>query len=309
MEKVYNICLDSEVKYLAIADDVLNLKDNDWCVIQKEYYLDYGQVLQCVGPIPQTEKKVKYPKIQSKATVRDKSKANENLMRSKSAFRTANKYVSSLNLSMKLLNCHYSFDCKMVTIQFTSEGRVDFRELVKQLSQALNTRIELRQIGVRDETALYGGISICGREFCCSKFLKDFNSINIRMAKEQDFSLGPESISGCCGRLKCCLKFEHEGYLEMQKDMPRIGDFCECECGRGKIVERNMLSRKVTVEIQNSRIRKQFPRDEIQVMYPEKYKVNVVKTQPNQKKNKNNSQRNQNNSQRNKRPQNNSQKK
>ncbi len=283
MEKVYSVRLDSEIKYLATADEVLNLKENDWCVIKKEYYLDYGQVLQCVGPVPQTDKKIEYPKIQSKATVRDKGKANENLMRAKSALRTANKYIESLNLDMKLLNCHYSFDCKMVTIQFTSDGRVDFRELVKQLSQELNTRIELRQIGVRDETSIYGGIGICGQELCCSKFLKKFASINIRMAKEQDFSLGPESISGCCGRLKCCLKYEHKGYVEMQKYTPRIGDCCECECGRGKVIDRNMLSQKVIVEIQGTRERKQFSVGEIKVVYPEKYKVDTNKTQTNKK--------------------------
>jgi hypothetical protein len=181
--------------------------------------------------------------------------------------------VESLGLEMKLLNAHYSFDSKFITIQFTADGRVDFRELVKQLSQVLNARIELRQIGVRDETAIHGGLGVCGRELCCSAFLKEFASINVKMAKEQDLSLTMSSISGACGRLKCCLKYEHAGYMELEKTMPRRGAYCECEEGRGRIVDRNLLTQTVVVHLDNSSRYISCPRSEIRVMYLEKYKL------------------------------------
>ena len=152
---------------------------------------------------------------------------------------------------MKLLNASYSFDRKLVTIQFTADGRVDFRELVKELSHALGTRLDLRQIGVRDETSICGGIAVCGQVLCCSRFLREFNSINVKMAKDQDLSLTPSTISGVCGRLKCCLKYEHEGYVEMEKSMPRRGELCECEKGKGRVADRNMLTQMVTLALED----------------------------------------------------------
>ena len=272
-EIIYDVQLDSGAKYKARAADSLALKSNDWCVIRKDFYLDYGKVLQKKGPLPASANKADYPKVQRKATVLDQSKANENVMRSKSAMRTSLQFVERLKLPMKLLNAHYSFDGKLITIQFTAEGRVDFRELVKELSHALNTRIELRQIGVRDETAIYGGFAICGRQLCCCSFLKEFSSINVRMAKEQDLSLTPSTISGMCGRLKCCLKYEHAGYLELEKTMPRRGDMCECKEGRGKIIDRNLLTQHVVVQMEDTGNTLTCSKDEVRVVYPEKYKL------------------------------------
>jgi len=150
---------------------------------------------------------------------------------------------------------------------------VDFRELVKLLSQEFNTHIELRQIGVRDETAILGGIANCGRPLCCCRFLKDFASINVKMAKEQDLSLTPSTISGICGRLKCCLKYEHEGYLELEKTMPRRGELCECKDGRGRVVDRNLLTQKVTIQLENSTHTVICPASEVSVVYLDKYKM------------------------------------
>ena len=141
------------------------------------------------------------------------------------------------------------------------------------MSGALNTRIELRQIGVRDETAAIGGIAPCGRLLCCHSFLRDFASINVKMAKEQDLSLTPSTISGVCGRLKCCLKYEHEGYLEMEKNMPRRGDCCECPEGRGRIVDRNLLTQKVVVCLEDTNRNVTCSREDVRVVYPEKHKV------------------------------------
>ena len=275
MDPLYDIKVESGATYVASAPATLNLKAKDWVVIRKDKILDYGQIVTCLGDkvkVPEKDKE-ELPHIDRKATVNDQGKANENLMRSKSAFRTALQYINNLKLPMKLLNAHYSFDMKLVTFQFTSDGRVDFRELVKQLSQGLNTRIELRQIGVRDETALIGGLGVCGQTLCCCRFLRTFASINVRMAKEQDLSLNPNNISGICGRLKCCLKYEHEGYLELDKDMPRRGAVCECGEGRGRVVDRNLLTQKVTLHLEEAGKNVTCVKEEVRIVYLDKYKV------------------------------------
>ncbi|MBO4492629.1 MAG: stage 0 sporulation protein [Lentisphaeria bacterium] len=284
MELFYEILLDNGAKYRARGDDSQNLKLGDYCVIRKDFYQDYGQVCKVYGvggapvPPPTPEKGPDWktgeiPGIIRKATVVDMGKANENQMRSKGTLRTTQLHIDRLNLPMKLINAHHSFDGKLIQIQFSAEGRVDFRELVKVLSQEFNTRIELRQIGVRDETAIVGGIAMCGRPLCCCLYMRDFPSINVKMAKEQDLSLTPGTISGVCGRLKCCLKYEHEGYLELEKNMPRRGDFCECKEGFGRVTDRNLLTRKVVIQLEDSQRTVTCSGDDVRVTYPEKYKL------------------------------------
>lgn len=292
MDIVYGIMLDNGSGYNARCDSSLGLHVGDFCVIRKDFYLDYGQIVkQFDAPPPESTpavpvederesggtvfsaKKNEIYAIQRKATVVDQGKAHENQMRAKSALRITGQYVDRLGLPMKLINAHYSYDGKLITVQFSAEGRVDFRELVKQLSQEFNTHIELRQIGVRDETAILGGIANCGRPLCCCQFLKDFASINVKMAKEQDLSLTPSTISGICGRLKCCLKYEHEGYLELEKTMPRRGELCECKDGRGRVVDRNLLTQKVTIQLDDSTHTVVCPASEVSVVYLDKYKV------------------------------------
>lgn len=263
MELTYSVKLDSGAKYITRADDDLHLKIGDTCIIRKDFYQDYATIVQVRGEFKEDDYKEDIPKVIRKANFHDKSKAHENIMRAKSAFRTTEKFVEQLSLPMRLLNAHYTFDKKLITIQFTAEGRVDFRELVKQLTQALNTRVELRQIGVRDETAIIGGLGVCGQELCCSRYLKSFASINVKMAKDQDLSLNPSSISGVCGRLKCCLKYEHEGYKYLDKQMPRRGERCETPDGDGKVIDRNLLSQVVVVRLQDTGSQKSFHKDEI----------------------------------------------
>ncbi len=280
MDLLYTVHLDNGASYTARGQDTLNLKINDWCVIRKNFFQDYGKVLSCRGELQANANRKDIPKIIRKATVHDKSVAHENQMRAKSAFRTALKHIEQLGLKMKLLNSHYSLDGKIISLQFTADGRIDFRELVKELSHSLNTKIELRQIGVRDEAAIQGGLGICGQELCCKRFLKEFASINVRMAKDQDLSLTPSTISGVCGRLKCCLKYEHDGYLELEKTMPRRGDLCECSGGRGKICDRNLLTQEVSVQLEDTGNLIHCNRNEVRVVYPEKYKINRSKPAP-----------------------------
>lgn len=250
MDMLFEIRLENGARYRVRSPETLGVKLKDWVVVRKDFYLDYGQLVMQCGEAASEDDKDKLPRVQRVATPNDQSKAHENDVRSNTALRTAQKFVEKLNLPMKLLNAHFSFDAKLVTVQFTADGRVDFRELVKELSHALSSRIELRQIGVRDETAIYGGIGVCGRALCCCSFIREFSSINVKMAKEQDLSLTPTTISGVCGRLKCCLKYEHDGYLELEKGMPRRGDGCECPEGHGRVIDRNLLTRKVTIQLE-----------------------------------------------------------
>ena len=211
MDQFFAVKLDNGSSVEIKAQAELGLKPHDLCIFRREFYTDMGEIARELEKAAPVNGQGEIPVAQRKAEPADLSTANDNDMRARSALRTAHTLVENLGLGMKLLNAHYSLDGKLVTIQFSADGRVDFRELVKELSRALCTRIELRQIGVRDETSIYGGIAVCGQQLCCRRFLKEFNSINVKMAKEQDLSLTPATISGACGRLKCCLKYEREG--------------------------------------------------------------------------------------------------
>ena len=246
MKRVYTIKLSNGTIFQACGEEELNLKPNDECVVRRDFYMDMGRIIQ-VGETVGEGENIDLAQVVRIADDQDRANAELNQEKNIQAFRTAKQMVLRLNLPMKLLNAHYSMDGKMLLIQFTADGRVDFRELVKELSRAMSTRIELRQIGVRDESAISGGISVCGQVLCCARFLREFNSINVKMAKDQDLSLTPSTISGVCGRLKCCLKFEHEGYLELEKTMPRRGEWCECDRGKGKVIDRNLLTQEVTL--------------------------------------------------------------
>jgi len=273
MDFLYKIVLDTGTSYEAYGSDSLDLKEGDFCIIvKKDKVQDYGQVQKNLGSMPPDKDRIELGLIERKANISDKSKATENQMLAKSAFRTAISQIQKLKLEMKLLSAHYSFDKKMALFIFTAEGRVDFRQLVKDLAQQLNTKIELRQIGVRDETAIVGGLGVCGQVLCCRKYLRHFDSMNVKMAKEQDLSLNPVNISGICDRLKCCLKYEHEGYLELEKDMPRRGSYCECSEGIGKVVDRNLLTQTVKVHIEDSGKCIYCSKSEVRPFYPDKHK-------------------------------------
>ena len=252
MNLKYFVKIDNGSTVNIIGADTVQINAGDCCVFQREHYIDYGEIIRVRGPLNPEEDPREFPTLLRRATVRDQGTANENLSRARAALRTAGHHVELLGLEMNLLNAHYSFDGKYVIIQFTADGRVDFRELVKELTRSLSCRIELRQIGVRDETAICGGIGICGQVLCCSRFIADFASVNVKMAKDQDLSLTPSTISGACGRLKCCLRYEHAGYVEMSKAMPRRGEVCICPKGRGRISDRNLLTQQVTVTLEDS---------------------------------------------------------
>ena len=156
-------------------------------------------------------------------------------------------------MPMKLVEVECLFDKSKIIFYFTAENRVDFRDLVKDLVQKFKTRIELRQIGVRNETRICGGLGICGRELCCSSFLQSLDTVSVKMAKEQNMLLNPEKISGLCGRLMCCLAFEYESYRDLKKNMPKVGKMTDTPQGRGKVIRQNILKGKIAVHLEDGR--------------------------------------------------------
>jgi cell fate regulator YaaT (PSP1 superfamily) len=185
------------------------------------------------------------------ATEDDIKKHEENKSKETEAFETCLKKIQHHGLDMKLIDVEYTFDNNKVIFYFTSDGRVDFRELVKDLATIFKTRIELRQIGVRDEAKMVGGLGPCGRTLCCSTFLGDFASVSIKMAKEQNLSLNPTKISGICGRLMCCLNYEQNAYEDIRKRLPKVGSIVETLEGRGEVISNNVVKESVKVKLNN----------------------------------------------------------
>ena len=183
------------------------------------------------------------------ATERDLAVIEENRQKEKEAFTICQEKIAKHKLVMKLVDVEYTFDNNKILFYFTADGRVDFRELVKDLASIFRTRIGLRQIGVRDESKMLGGLGICGRPFCCSSYLGEFQPVSIKMAKEQGLSLNPTKISGTCGRLMCCLKYEQENYEELLKITPKIGASVKTPDGRGTVVDANLLTGVLSVRM------------------------------------------------------------
>ena len=188
-------------------------------------------------------------KIVRKATREDINRLEENRRKEEAAFRTCEEKIAEHGLERKLVDVEYTFDNSKILFYFTADGRVDFRELVKDLAGQFRTRIELRQIGVRDEAKMLGGLGICGRAFCCGTFLDSFQPVSIKMAKEQGLSLNPVKISGACGRLMCCLKYEQEAYQDLIRTTPKINALVSTPEGKGVVIDQNLLTRKLTVRL------------------------------------------------------------
>ena len=188
-------------------------------------------------------------KVIRKATEKDMARREDNKRKEKEAFGICEELILAHKLDMKLVEVEYSFDANKIVFFFTSDGRVDFRELVKELAGVFRTRIELRQIGVRDEAKMLGGLGICGRPFCCASFLGEFQPVSIKMAKEQGLSLNPTKISGACGRLMCCLKYEQDAYEDLLRITPKVGAIVQTGEGRGKVTEVNLLTGELKVHL------------------------------------------------------------
>ncbi len=216
-------------------------------IVETERGTECGEVVKGDLTINKEQAVEPMKKIIRKLTDEDVAALEENKTREKEALRICSEYISELKLDMKLVEVELTFDRNKMVFYFTSEGRVDFRELVKKLALVYRTRIELRQIGVRDEAKMLNGIGMCGRPLCCSTFLGDFHPVSIKMAKEQNLSLNPTKISGICGRLMCCLKYEEEVYHELGKNLPGQGDIVKTPKGEGEVLSTHLLMQQVKV--------------------------------------------------------------
>ncbi|ACL70780.1 PSP1 domain-containing protein [Halothermothrix orenii] len=227
----------------------IELKKGDHVIVETSRGIEYGEVVTEKKEVSEDEIVPPLKKVIRKANLKDKEKYEENKRLEKKAFQICLQKINKHGLPMKLIDVEYTFDHNKIIFYFTADGRVDFRELVKDLARVFKTRIELRQIGVRDEAKMLGGIGICGRKLCCAQFLRDFDPITIKMAKKQDLSLNPAKISGVCGRLMCCIKFESKIYKMLKEEMPEVGDTVELDIGEGEIVDRNLVKKTIKVDV------------------------------------------------------------
>ena len=234
-------------------------------VVETARGLEYGTIV--VGKKEIDEESLVSPlkPIIRIATEEDTKIYKENKEKAKETFELCLEKIKEHNLTMYLIDCEYTFDRNKLIFYFTAEGRIDFRELVKDLAAIFKTRIELRQIGVRDEAKSIGGLGPCGRSLCCSSWLGDFQPVSIKMAKDQSLSLNPTKISGICGRLFCCLKYEHDVYVEAIEKVPPVGAIVKVDSNKGKVIETNPLLEQVKVEFNDKTIRICM-KDEIKVL-------------------------------------------
>lgn len=243
----------------------LDVENNMEVVVETARGLEYGTIVVAPKEIDESELVSPLKPIIRIATDEDKQVYLENKEKSKETFELCQQKIKEHNLNMFLIDCEYTFDRNKLIFYFTAEGRIDFRDLVKDLASIFKTRIELRQIGVRDEAKSIGGLGPCGRRLCCSSWLGDFQPVSIKMAKDQNLSLNPTKISGICGRLFCCLKYEHDVYSEALEKMPSVGSLVQGPDGKGKIIETNPLLEQVKVE-SNDKTIKLYSIDEIKVL-------------------------------------------
>ena len=276
MTRVIGVRFRNVGKIYYFSPKNLEIKSGDHVIVETARGVEYGNVV--LPPRDVEDEKVVHPlkELIRIANAQDDKKEESNRKREKEAYQICLKKIKEHGLEMKLIDVEYTFDNNKVLFYFTADGRIDFRELVKDLAAIFKTRIELRQIGVRDETKILGGIGICGRALCCHTYLSEFAPVSIKMAKEQNLSLNPTKISGVCGRLMCCLKNEEETYEELNRKLPVVGDRVNTPEGlRGEVQSVNVLRQLVKVIVDVD--------DEKEIR---EYAVEDLKFKPRQKKEK-----------------------
>ena len=264
-----------KVYYFSPGDN--EIKNGDHVIVETARGVEYGYVV--LGSHEVEDKKVVQPlkPVLRMASPEDEEIERTNKEKEKEAFRICLEKIKKHELEMKLIDTEYTFDNNKILFYFTADGRIDFRELVKDLASVFKTRIELRQIGVRDETKIRGGIGICGRPLCCSSYLSEFIPVSIKMAKEQNLSLNPSKISGVCGRLMCCLKYEEETYEELNSRLPNIGDYVTTDDGlKGEVHSVSILRQLVKVIVTGDGDEKEI----------REYKASQLRFRPRRKKEK-----------------------
>ncbi|MBR1865296.1 MAG: stage 0 sporulation family protein [Lachnospiraceae bacterium] len=251
MVEVIGVRFRPNGKIYFFAPAKLELEVGDAVIVETARGVEYGKVVLGRREIEEGSITSTLKPVIRKATPADDARNQKNKDKCKDAFEICLQKIAKHGLAMKLIDVEYTFDNNKLLFYFTADGRIDFRELVKDLASVFRTRIELRQIGVRDETKILGGIGICGRELCCHKHLSDFIPVSIKMAKEQNLSLNPTKISGVCGRLMCCLKNEQETYEYLNDRLPNVGDFVRTKDGfKGEVNSVSVLRQKVKVIVE-----------------------------------------------------------
>ena len=266
MIKVIGVRFRTAGKIYFFDPGKLDIKKGNHVIVETARGIEYGTVVGDIREV--TDDKVIQPlkPVLRIATQRDDEQEAANKLKEKEAFKVCLEKIRKHGLEMKLIDAEYTFDNNKVLFYFTADGRIDFRELVKDLAAVFKTRIELRQIGVRDETKIRGGMGICGRQLCCHTHLSEFVPVSIKMAKEQNLSLNPTKISGVCGRLMCCLKHEEETYEELNRRLPNVGDHVTTDTGlRGEVASVNVLRQlvKVIVDVDDEKEIQEFKAEQL----------------------------------------------
>jgi len=251
MIKVIGVRFRKAGKVYYFNPNDFDINSDQHVIVETARGIEFGKVVHGVKEITEEEIVSPLKSVIRIATEADLEQEEKNKLKEQEAYDICHKKIIKHNLDMKLIDCEYTFDKNKLLFYFTADGRIDFRDLVKDLAAVFKTRIELRQIGVRDETKMVGSIGICGRPLCCSSHLSEFHPVSIKMAKEQNLSLNPSKISGVCGRLMCCLKYEEFNYRELNKSMPRVGDRVITEDGlEGEVLHTNLLRQRAKIVVQ-----------------------------------------------------------
>lgn len=277
MVEIIGIKFKNTGKVYYFDPDRINFVVGESAIVETVRGVEIGDVTLENKLISEEELVSPLKRVIRKAEEADFLRAKENLEKEKEAFDICMKKIEEHKLNMKLIDVQYTFDRNKVLFYFTADGRIDFRELVKSLASVFRTRIELRQIGVRDEAKLLGGLGICGRSLCCASFLGDFEPVSIKMAKEQNLSLNPTKISGNCGRLMCCLKYEQDTYEQLLKRIPKIDAIVKTPDGRGVVIDHNVLRGTIKVKMDKSTdgILKMFNADEVVIIRDAEIKLSA----------------------------------
>lgn len=252
MKEIVGVRFKSVGKIYYFSPGDLRLTVGDRVIVETVRGVECGEVVIANRQIEDNQLNTPLKPIIRAATEQDMQVLAKNKEKEKDAFRICEEKIAFRKLKMNLVDVECTFDNNKLLFYFTAENRVDFRELVKDLAAVFRTRIELRQIGVRDEAKILGGLGICGREFCCKSYMGDFQPVSIKMAKEQGLSLNPTKISGTCGRLMCCLKYEQEAYTDLLKHTPKVGAIVNTPEGRGLVVENNLIAGTLKVKLNNT---------------------------------------------------------
>jgi len=251
MKKIVGVSFKPNGKVYDFECGAFVLKQGSAVIVETEQGFGFGTVV--VPPTTREHRASDRPlkKVFRLANEKDFQKLKKNLATEKKAYAFCQQCIEELGLKMNLFSVECAFDGNKLTFYFTSEGRVDFRQLVKRLVKELNVRVEMRQVGIRNQAKMCGGLGRCGRNICCSSFIDKFEPVSIRMAKEQNLSLNPTKISGLCGRLMCCLAFEQATYKELKKDLPRVGKMVTTKSGKGKVLRHNVIQNRATIRYEN----------------------------------------------------------